>query len=101
MESIAILPQVWGPDQLRAHYPGWSDRRMRRELRQRVNLRMTRGSRLAVDLSDVQEVDRQLAADAARRRSKAPATLRVVEGGTEEPNWMRVLGRSLGRKAKG
>lgn len=92
MEAIAILPQVWGPDQLRAHYPGWSDRRMRRELRRRVSLRLTRGSRLAVDLSDVQEVDRQLAAEAASRR-KEGAALRIVEGKRQRPAWAIALDR--------
>ena len=66
--SVVISPRVWGMAELRAHYPGWSDRVIKRQLRLRVGLRFSVGQRVCCDRLDVDAIDEQLTGEGFARR---------------------------------
>ncbi len=69
------VPAVLGMAQLRAHWPAWTEDRIKRELAQRVGLRFKRGQSAEVPRSDVAAIDEQVEQEARRRRQTTAALI--------------------------
>ncbi len=57
------VPAMWGLKELLAHYPAWGEERIKKELRDRLNLKRHRGQGVEVHVSQVRELDAQLSAE--------------------------------------
>jgi hypothetical protein len=51
------LPKVWGMPELREHWPGWSDQRIKAAAADICSYRGTRGQRFALTLEQVMAID--------------------------------------------
>ncbi len=58
------VPALWAMAHLKAHYPTWSEDRIKRELKDRIGLTFTRGHSVEVHVSKVRLMDAQLAKEA-------------------------------------